>query len=93
VQAIQTEEKRMRAAMSRGQRWLVFLVAGGGMLLLEGCDASVRDTLLTGFGNAATTLIGTLFQALIQQLQANDDTLNDATTVRALLDLVPRFLA
>ena len=82
----------MRVLFTLKHRWLLILAAGGGLFLLEGCDPTVRDTLLTGFGNATTGLIGAFVQALIQQLQANDVT-QPATTVRAILDTVPQFFA
>ena len=83
----------MCALFTFKHRWLLILAAGGGLFLLESCDPTVRDTLLTGFGNATTGLIGALVQALIQQLQANDVTQQPATTVRAILDTVPQFFA
>jgi len=67
------------------------MASGGGWFLLEGCDPTVRDTVLGGVGTAATSLSSTFIQAFIQSLQADDE--DAATTVRGIIEADPAYLA
>lgn len=73
----------MRTKLTR-TRWLMTMAAGGSALLLQGCDPTVRDTVLTGLGSAATSLTSTLIQAFFESLQAEAAETDDqtATVVR-----------
>jgi len=80
----------MRRLVTRSRLWLTLLVSGGGLFLLEGCDPTVRDTVLGGVGTAATSLSSTFIQAFMQSLQSTDDT---TTTVRAIIEEDPAYFA
>lgn len=82
----------MRAMLTRARFWLISAATGGGLFVLEGCDPAVRDTVLGGVGTAATSLSGTFIQAFIQSIQA-DDAETTAATVRAIVEMVPQYLA
>lgn len=73
----------MRTKLTR-TRWLMTMAAGGSALLLQGCDPTVRDTVLSGLGSAATSLTSTLIQAFFESLQAQAAETDDqtATVVR-----------
>jgi len=79
----------MRRLCNRSRLWLLTVATAGGLFVLQGCDPTVRDTVLTGVGTAATSLTSTFIQAFIQSLQAQDQ--QTATTVRAVLDYLPQF--
>lgn len=81
----------MRGWLTRGRLWLLTAAAGGSLFVLEGCDPAVRDTMLEGVGNAATTLSTTFIQAFIQSLTTDEE--ETATTVRAILDYLPQLIA
>jgi len=72
----------MRRARSR----LMALTLGGGLLALQGCDPTVRDTVLTGVGSAATTLAGTFIQAFIESLQPDEE---EQTPTTVMVDRDP----
>jgi len=80
----------MRALFNRGRIWFLTMVSGGGLLVLQGCDQSVRDTVLQGVGAAATSLSATFIQAFIESLSQEEET---ATTVKAIIEAVPQFFA
>jgi hypothetical protein len=80
----------MRAILSRGRLWLVGLTTGG-LFVLEGCDPTVREQVLSGVGSAATALATTFIQAFFQALI--NDAEEHATIVRAVLDQLPQFFA
>ncbi len=79
----------MQAMLKRGRRWMLALVAGGSLFVLESCDTTVRDTVLTGVGTAATTLSSTFISAFIESLQS-DDSEETASTVRNFDELFPQ---
>jgi hypothetical protein len=79
----------MHRLFNRSRLWLLTVATAGGLFVLQGCDPTVRDTVLTGVGTAATSLTSTFIQAFIQSLQAQDE--QTATTVRAVLDYLPQF--
>jgi len=82
----------MPSLLLRGRIWLLTAVSGGGLLVLSGCDPTVRDTMLAGVESAATTLVTTLITAFFQSvLAAGDD--STVTTVKAIVERVPEFLA
>jgi hypothetical protein len=62
------------------------LTLGGGLLALQGCDPTVRDTVLTGVGSAATTLAGTFIQAFIESLQPDEE---EQTPTTVMVDRDP----
>ncbi len=80
----------MRATINRARLWLAATATGGSLLVLEGCDPAVRDTVLNGVGSAATSLSNTFISAFIQSLLTEEET---ATTVRGVIEMVPQFFA
>lgn len=81
----------MRALLTRSRLWLLTVAAGGGLFVLEGCDPTVRDTILGGVGSAATGLASTFIEAFFQSLMADEE--EAVTTVRAIIETVPQFFA
>ena len=81
----------MHTLLRRSHFWLLSLASGASRLALDACDPTVRDTVLTGVGSAATSLASTFIQAFIQSLTADQNT--TATTVRALIEYAPRILS
>jgi hypothetical protein len=79
----------MNSLLKRGRARLVVLALGGGLLALQGCDPTVRDTVLNGVGSAATSLAGTFIQALIESMQKSGDPNDTTTTVRADVEVAP----
>lgn len=63
----------MRGLIRRGRIWLIASAVGGNALVLEGCDPTVRDTVLGGVESSATTLFTTFIQAFFQSLVAPGD--------------------
>ncbi len=82
----------MRAFLIRSRLKLLTLLAGGGLLVLQGCDPTVRDTVLNGVGSAAPSLVTTVIQAFIQSL-LNQNQTPTPTTVQAVLENLPKFFA
>ncbi len=70
----------MRGLLKRGRIGLVAASLGGSVLVLEGCDPTVRGTVLSGVEGASTTLVTTIIQAFFESLLAQDE--GDATIVR-----------
>jgi len=81
----------MRRFILRGRIWLLSAVSGGGLLVLNGCDTTVRDTVLSGVEGATTTLMTTFIQAFFQSVLTEDE--GAATTVKAVVEQVPNFFA
>lgn len=81
----------MRTLFIRGRIWLYTLVSGGGLFVLEGCDPTVRDTVLGGVGSAATGLSSTFIEAFIQSLMAEEE--ETVTTVKAIVEYGTQFFA
>ena len=81
----------MHTLLRRGHFWLLSLASGASLLALNACDPTVRDTVLSGVGSAATSLAGTFIQAFFESLTADPN--ETATTVRALIEYAPRILA
>lgn len=81
----------MRRLFNRGRLWLLTASAGGSLFVLEACDPTVRDTVLSGVGSAATGLAGTFIQAFIESLQAEDE--ETISTVKAITEFVPEIFA
>ena len=79
----------MRALLKHGRIWTMLVASGGGLLVLDGCDPTVRDTMLNGVGSAATGLASTFIQAFIQSLQAQAADNTSPTTVKAINDFSP----
>jgi hypothetical protein len=52
----------------RRSRMLLISATLGGAFVLNGCDPTVRDTVLNGVGGAATGLANTFIQAFIESL-------------------------
>jgi len=81
----------MRRLFQRAQmRWLM-IATGGGLFVLEGCDTTVRDTILAGVEGAATTLLSTFISAFFQTLQPAEE--EAATTVKAIIEQLPQYFA
>ncbi len=77
---------------ARLQQWTRRLAAGAAVFGLGGCDADVRDTLVTGTENAvvdlATAFINAFFTGLL-----SDDTTSTTTTVKVVFDELVRWMA
>jgi hypothetical protein len=86
------KENRMRGFLLRGRIRLLSMVSGGSLLVLSGCDPTVRDTVLSGVEGATTTLITTFIQAFFQSVLAPDEE-GTVTTVKAIVERVPEFFA
>lgn len=82
----------MSVILKRGRVWLVLISTGGGLLVFDGCDPSVRSTVLSGIGSAASGLATTLIQAAVQSLSNQGQDTQTTTTVRAR-DFVPQLFA
>ena len=80
----------MRGSYNRRRLWKVSLMTAGSLFVLEGCDTSVRDTVLTGVGSAASSLASTFISAFIQSLQASD---TDTTTVMNFAEPISEYFA
>jgi hypothetical protein len=79
----------MRSLLRRGRIWLIAAASGGSVLVLQGCDPAVRDTVLQGVGAATTGLSSTFIQAFFQSLLTEEE--EGPTTVRADSDLAERI--
>ncbi|RMF79020.1 MAG: hypothetical protein D6744_09510, partial [Planctomycetota bacterium] len=66
-------------------------VAVGAAFVLSGCDANVRDTVLSGVETATTTLGVTFLQAFFESLMSQDE--ETATTVKAITEFAPGVFA
>ncbi len=77
----------MRRLLNRGRVWLLTVAAAGGLLVLEGCDPTVRGTVLTGVGTAATSLSASFIKAFIESLQSQDE--DSTSTVQAPAAYLP----
>jgi hypothetical protein len=86
------KENRMRGLFLRGRIWLLSAVSGGSLLVLSGCDPTVRDTVLAGLQGATTTLVTTFIQAFFESVLAPEDE-GTVTTVKAIIERVPEFFA
>lgn len=73
----------MRGLLNRGRTWLAVASTGGSLLVLEGCDPNVRDTVLGGVEGASQSLITTFIQAFFESLNEPED--GTTTTVKAIL--------
>jgi hypothetical protein len=82
----------MRGLVLRGRIWLLSAVSGGGLLVLSGCDPTVRDTVLSGVEGATTTLITTFIQAFFESVLAPEDE-GTVTTVKAIVERIPEVFA
>ena len=82
----------MRNMLLRGRLWLLSAASGGGLLVLEGCDANVRDTVLTGVESATTTLFTTFINAFFESVLTAEDE-GTVTTVKAVIERLPEFFA
>ena len=69
----------MRRLLKRSRWWTLAMATAGGLFVLQGCDPTVRTTVLGGVGTAATSLASTFIQAFIQSLQS--DTTDTSTTI------------
>lgn len=58
---------------------LAIVAAGGSIFALDGCDPTVKSTILTGLETASTGLADTFIQAFFLKL-ATDDTTGTGTT-------------
>lgn len=82
----------MRNLLLRGRLWLLGAASGGGLLVLGGCDPTVRETVLGGVESAATTLLTTLINAFFESVLSGEEE-GTITTVKAVLERVPEFFA
>jgi hypothetical protein len=82
----------MSGMFRRGRIWIVLASSGAGLMAFDSCDASVRDTVVIGFGTAASSLTTALIQAAVQPLAKDDESDTTLPTVRNA-DSVPRLFA
>ncbi|MFO0836889.1 MAG: hypothetical protein U1D55_00055 [Phycisphaerae bacterium] len=82
----------MRSFIRSGKLWLISTAAGGSLLVLEGCDPTVRDTVITGVAGATNTLVTSVIQAFFESIaaQGQDTT---PTTVKAMELMTPHIFA
>ena len=80
----------MRGLLQRGQLWWLTVATGGSVFVLEGCDPTVRDTILAGVEGAATTLFTTFVAAFFQTLEQEEEAV---TTVKAIIQQLPQYFA
>ena len=71
----------MRSLLRRGRVWVMLLGTGGGVFALQGCEPAVRETVLGGVSNAATSLATTFIQAFFQSLATDNQDDGGPTTV------------
>jgi hypothetical protein len=74
---------------NRSRVWLLGLMSGGGLFVLQGCDPTVRESVLTGVGSAATGLATTFINAFFQGLIT--DAQEDPTVVLRVIEELPQF--
>lgn len=79
----------MRHMWNRSRVWLLGLMSGGGLFVLQGCDPTVRESVLTGVGSAATGLATTFINAFFQGLIT--DAQEDPTVVLRVIEELPQF--
>ncbi len=80
----------MRNFLTRWQVKLTMWATGGSILVLEGCEPNVRDTVLAGVESAAGALATTFITAFFQTLAEPEET---ATTVKAFIEALPQIVA
>jgi hypothetical protein len=85
------KENPMRRLLLHGRIRLLSAASGGGLLVLSGCDPTVRDTVLGGVESATTTLLTTFITAFFETVLAPED--ETVTTVKAIVERVPEFFA
>ncbi len=81
----------MRQLFHRARLWFYGAAAGGSVLVLEGCDPNVRDTVLGGVEGATTSLFSTLIMAFFESLAAEED--DAVTTVKVLIETASTYFA
>ncbi len=69
----------MRTLANRLKAWTVWTAAGGSLLVIDGCNPNVRDTVLAGVQSAATGLSTTFIQAFFEGLEEDDQIIVKAT--------------
>lgn len=82
----------MRQAYLRTKIWIMTAVAGGAVAVLNGCDPTVRDGVLSGVESATTTLFSTFIGAFFETVLAPDDE-GEPTVVRAIREYAPQIFA
>jgi hypothetical protein len=65
--------------------------AGGSVLVLEGCDMNVRDTVLGGLEGASNALATTFIQAFFESLLTQDE--GGPATVKAIIETAAQRVA
>ncbi len=73
----------MRSWQKRARTWSVLMAAGGGLLALDSCDPTVRSTMLSGMGSAASSIATTFIQAFFESLNKPTSDPNAPPTVQA----------
>jgi len=89
---MRNKENRMRGLLLRGRIWLLSAVSGGSLLVLGGCDPTVRETVLAGVEGATTTLLTTFIRAFFESVLTPEDE-GVVTTVKAIVERAPEFFA
>jgi hypothetical protein len=86
------KENSMGRMLLRGRIWLLSTISGGGLLVLGGCDPTVRDTVLSGVESATTTLMTTFITAFFETVLAPEEE-DTVTTVKAVIEQVSEAFA
>ncbi len=63
----------MNRWMHRARIGLATMAVGGAPLVLDGCDTTVRDTVLAGVEGASSTLATTFIQAFFESLNEEEE--------------------
>lgn len=82
----------MQRLLLRGRIAMLSAISGGTLLVLNGCDPNVRDTVLAGVEGATTTLITTFISAFFDSVLETGDE-GTVTTVKAIVERLPDYLA
>ena len=78
---------------ARVHKWMIRLAGPAALFGLGGCDADVRDSLVTGVQGAATGLVTTLIEALFQSFLSDQLDSGTTTTVNAVFEDLVRWMA
>lgn len=72
----------MRSNTHVARKWIVTLAGiGASSYALSGCSANVRDTVITGLGDASNSLVTTFISAFFQHLLERNDQQDAVQTV------------
>lgn len=83
----------MRSNTRIARKLIVWLAAvGGSGYALSGCSTDVRDTVISGLGDASNSLATTFISAFFQHLLEHNDQQDAVPTVKARFDDIAIFV-